>query len=270
MAETPEIAQTSDAAPDVPSALEVEGLAPDVHVAADHVAPDHVAPEAASIEPAADAASDPLASETPPSEDPAVPFVTPPAAESILFQDAPSPAPQPAEAPAVAEAPAPPEVAAPIPGAHAAPVEPAPAAEAAPAAGAALAAPVGDSGSGGIAASLDVPPLESVAAGEGGEFDLLLGKVTSWLEQADLPSRWDSLEGPLRGLALLIAVVVVLRLYSALLETLGDLPLIPRLLQLVGLIVVVRFGLTRLVRSSDRQQILAVWKERWNDFRGRD
>ena len=122
----------------------------------------------------------------------------------------------------------------------------------------------------GIAASLAVPPLSAGESGEGGEWDLLMGKVGAWFEQVDVKRRWESLGGPLRATGLLFAAVVLLRLYSALLETLGDLPLVPRLLQLVGLITVLRFGLTRLVRSSERERIVSSWKERWDDFRGRD
>jgi hypothetical protein len=60
----------------------------------------------------------------------------------------------------------------------------------------------------------------------------------------------------------------VLRLYDALLDTLGDLPLVPRLLQLTGLIALVRFALTRLVRTEDREAVLNDWKRRWQGFRG--
>jgi hypothetical protein len=122
----------------------------------------------------------------------------------------------------------------------------------------------------GIATSIVVPPLPAGDAGEGGEWDLLRGKVSTWFDGADLQGRWESLGGPLRAAGLLLAAVVLLRLYSALLETLGDLPLVPRLLQLVGLLSVARFALTKLVRSSDRERILTSWSQRWNDFRGRD
>ena len=122
----------------------------------------------------------------------------------------------------------------------------------------------------GIATSLVVPPLPTSEAGEGGEWELLLNKVSAWFDSADLQGRWESLGGPLRAAGLLLAAVVLLRLYAALLETLGDLPLVPRLLQLVGLVSVVQFGLTRLVRSSERERILTNWRQRWNDFRGRD
>ena len=122
----------------------------------------------------------------------------------------------------------------------------------------------------GIATSIVVPPLPAGDSGEGGEWDLLRGKVSTWFDGADLQGRWESLGGPLRAAGLLLAAVVLLRLYSALLETLGDLPLVPRLLQLVGLLSVARFALAKLVRSSERERILTSWNQRWNDFRGRD
>jgi len=122
----------------------------------------------------------------------------------------------------------------------------------------------------GIATSLVVPPLDASEAGEGGEWDLLTGKVRTWFDGAQLQERWETLGGPLRAAGLLLAAVVLLRLYSALLETLADLPLVPRLLQLAGLLSVAQFALTRLVRSSDRERILTSWRHRWNDFRGRD
>jgi hypothetical protein len=125
-----------------------------------------------------------------------------------------------------------------------------------------------------IATTLDVPPLPdagragSAVGSEGGEWDLLVGKVEAWLEQADLRGRWDRLSGPLRGVGLILVLLVVLKLYVALLDTLNDLLLLPRLLQLVGLIALVRFSVNRLTRSTDRQLVLDDWKRRWDAFRG--
>lgn len=124
-----------------------------------------------------------------------------------------------------------------------------------------------------VATTLEVAPLPAAVGGsaggsDGGEWELLVGKVKDWLERADLPGRWDRLGGPLRGLGLLLALLLVLKLYVALLDTLDDLPMVPRLLQLVGLIVLVRFCLLRLTRSSDRAVILEDWKRRWEAFRG--
>ena len=44
--------------------------------------------------------------------------------------------------------------------------------------------------------------------------------------------------------------------------------LVPRLLQLVGLIAVLRFSVNRLTRRSDRTVILEDWQRRWDAFRG--
>jgi hypothetical protein len=125
-----------------------------------------------------------------------------------------------------------------------------------------------------IATTLDVPPLPdagragSAVGSEGGEWDLLVGKVEAWLEQADLRGRWDRLSGPLRGVGLILGLLLVLKFYVALLDTLDDLLLLPRLLQLVGLIALVRFSVNRLTRSTDRQLVLDDWKRRWEAFRG--
>jgi hypothetical protein len=131
--------------------------------------------------------------------------------------------------------------------------------------------PVADSTPEGIASTLSVPPLEGEARGEGGggEFDLLISRVSAWLREQDLPARWEKLQGPLRGLALLLLALVLLRLYGALIDTLDSLPLVPRLLQLVGVIVLVKFSVTNLVRTSDRERLISSWQQRWTTFRGK-
>ena len=123
----------------------------------------------------------------------------------------------------------------------------------------------------GVASTLSVPPLEGEARseGEGGEFDLLISRVSAWLREQDLPARWETLQGPLRGLALLLLALVLLRLYGALINTLESLPLVPRLFQLVGVIVLVKFSLTNLVRTSDRERLISSWTQRWTTFRGK-
>ena len=123
----------------------------------------------------------------------------------------------------------------------------------------------------GIASTITVPPLEDApkGEGEGGEFELLINRVSQWLKEQDLPARWEGLQGPLRGLALLLLALVLLRLYGALIDTLDSLPLVPRLFQLVGVIVLVKFSLTNLVRTSDRERLISAWQQRWASFRGR-
>lgn len=125
----------------------------------------------------------------------------------------------------------------------------------------------------GITATLEVPPLEGSAGtgGEGGgEFDLLLQKIKDWLGSGELQAQWQRFRGPLKGLAILIGVVLLLRVYASLIGTLDSLPLVGGLLELVGLIAALRFTATRLVRKSDRDQVFTDWSRRWNDFRGRE
>ena len=66
----------------------------------------------------------------------------------------------------------------------------------------------------------------------------------------------------------LVALLVVLQIYSALVGALESLPLVPGLLELAGLIWLVRYGLPKLVRSRDRQQLLDGIKDRRKDFLG--
>jgi len=132
--------------------------------------------------------------------------------------------------------------------------------------------PVAEAPEPGITATLEVPPLVGSAdpAGEGGgEFDLLLQKIRDWFASGELQAQWQRFRGPLKGLAILIGVVLLLRVYASLIGTLDSLPLVGGLLELVGLIAVTRFTATRLVRKSDREQVFADWSRRWNDFRGR-
>ena len=67
----------------------------------------------------------------------------------------------------------------------------------------------------------------------------------------------------------LIALLVVLRVYSALLGAIESLPLVPGLLELVGVIWLVRKGVPKLVRNSEREQLISGLRQRWQSFLGR-
>ncbi|MCP9930009.1 CAAD domain-containing protein [Cyanobium sp. AMD-g] len=131
--------------------------------------------------------------------------------------------------------------------------------------------PEADAPEPGIVATFEVPPLEGSpdpAADGGGEFELLLQKIKDWLGSGELQAQWQRFRGPLKGLAILIGVILLLRVYASLIGTLDSLPLVGGLLELVGLIAVTRFTVTKMVRKSDREQVFADWSRRWNDFRG--
>jgi hypothetical protein len=117
--------------------------------------------------------------------------------------------------------------------------------------------------------------MASAAAGttpssdEGGEWDLLVSKVQSWLASGQLQQQWQAARTPISLLAGLIALLLVLRIYGALLAVLDSIPLLPGLMELAGLIAVVQFTLTKMVRSSDRRQVIDGVRQRWQSFRGR-
>ena len=132
-----------------------------------------------------------------------------------------------------------------------------------------------------IATTLEVAPLPEAGAmggseagaegsAEGGEFDLLIGKLRAWLDAANLGGQWQKLRGPLKGLALLVLAILALRLYAQLVGTLDSIPLVSGLLELTGLIYLLRFSATRLVRTEERERVFADWKRRWQAFSGRD
>lgn len=121
-----------------------------------------------------------------------------------------------------------------------------------------------------IASTIEMPArVAAEPAGEGGEWALLQQKLSQWLSSGELQQQWQAARKPLSLLAGLIALLLVLRLYNGLLAVIEGLPLVPGLLELVGVIAVARFSLTRLVRSDERQALVQGLQQRWNAFRGK-
>ena len=120
-----------------------------------------------------------------------------------------------------------------------------------------------------VAATVHVPAAPATAEG-GGEWDLLVTKLREWIGSGRLQDMLVKYQAPLRAVALLLALVLVLRLYSAVIGAIDSLPLLPGLLELAGVIWLSRFAASRLVRSSDRQQLIASREQRWRAFRGND
>ena len=135
-----------------------------------------------------------------------------------------------------------------------------------------------------VAATLTAEPLEATSAplvatttagasgegdGEGGEWELLLQKLGQWLNQNELQTLWSQASKPVTALAALVGLLLVLRIYSALLGALDSLPLVPGLLELAGVVWVVRYGVPKLLRSSERERLLGGLNQRWKAFRGK-
>lgn len=120
-----------------------------------------------------------------------------------------------------------------------------------------------------IATTLEIPAAPGAAPAEGGEFDLLVAKLRTWYAEADIAGHWQKLRGPLKGVALLLVAVLALRLYGRVVGTLDGIPIVSGLLELTGLVYLLWFSSTRLLRTSERERVLADWKERWQSFSGR-
>ncbi|MFY8150103.1 MAG: CAAD domain-containing protein [Prochlorococcaceae cyanobacterium] len=119
-----------------------------------------------------------------------------------------------------------------------------------------------------VATTITVPPLEG-KAGEGGEWQLLVQKLQEWFASGAVQDLFQQLRSPLIALAALVGVLMVLKVYAGVMGTLQSLPLLPGLLELVGVITLGRFAASNLVQSSDRQALLERWNNRWESFRGR-
>ena len=104
---------------------------------------------------------------------------------------------------------------------------------------------------------------------EGGEWELLLQKLRQWLNQGELQSLWTQARKPATLLAALVGLLLVLRVYSAVLGALDSLPLVPGLLELAGVVWTVRYGVPKLLRSSERERLLSGLSNRWKAFRGK-
>ena len=138
----------------------------------------------------------------------------------------------------------------------AAPVEPTPVVE----------TPAAESPS---ASTVSVPADPSASDGEGGEWHLLMEKLNAWLADAKLIELWQQSQRPLKLVGGALALLLVLQLTSAVLGTLDAIPMLPRLLQLTGLIYVVLFASRRLVRSDERRSLIEGVKNGWSSFTGK-
>ena len=111
-----------------------------------------------------------------------------------------------------------------------------------------------------IAATVTIP---ADADASGGEWDLLKDKLQGLVNTDQLQSQWSQLKGPLRLLAGLIVLVIVLQIYGGILRTIDALPLASGLFELAGVIWLANFSVRNLVRSGDRRKVLEDLVRLW-------
>jgi hypothetical protein len=120
-----------------------------------------------------------------------------------------------------------------------------------------------------IASTVSVPADPGANETEGGEWHLLVEKLNKWLADAKLMELWQQSQRPLKLLAGALGLLLLLQLTGAVLGTLDAIPMLPRLLQLTGLIYLCLFASRRLVRSDERRNLIEGVKGSWNAFAGK-
>ena len=124
-----------------------------------------------------------------------------------------------------------------------------------------------------IASTVSIPAQESNdndgSQSDGGEWELLVGKVKDWLDQSDLAELWTKAQLPLRVIGGLIVFSLVSTVYSGVLNTINSIPLVPGLLELAGVIWLVNFALRNLIRNSDRDNFIKGVRSTWSRVTGR-
>ena len=120
-----------------------------------------------------------------------------------------------------------------------------------------------------IASTVSVPADPSASDGEGGEWHLLIEKLNAWLADAKLMELWQQSQRPLKLLGGALGLLLVLQLTGAVLGTLDAIPMLPRLLQLTGLIYLILFASRRLVRSDERRSLIEGVQSAWSSFTGK-
>ena len=116
-----------------------------------------------------------------------------------------------------------------------------------------------------IASTVSIPADES---SEGGEWELLTGKVKEWMANNQFNELWDKTQTPAKLIGGVVLAIVVLQIYSGILNTIDKLPLAPGLLELAGVIWLGRFALQNLVRSSDRKSVFDGLRNLWTKVIG--
>jgi len=125
-----------------------------------------------------------------------------------------------------------------------------------------------------IASQVTIPALtkdqddNGSATESGGEWELLSAKIGHWWQEQNLGEQWQRLRKPLLLAGGLVGLILVLRIYSAVLAAIASVPLAPRLFELVGVSWLAWFSVTRLIRSDERRKVVSGLSQRWQAFRG--
>jgi len=100
------------------------------------------------------------------------------------------------------------------------------------------------------------------------EWQNLLIKLKGWIGTRLFLNEYDLFIDPSLLIIGLIALLIFLKAYTTILNTVEVIPLAPRLCQVIGTLWLIKFSTTRLLRKQDRQKFLLEMISRWRTFLG--
>ncbi|WP_191964808.1 CAAD domain-containing protein [Synechococcus sp. RSCCF101] len=139
------------------------------------------------------------------------------------------------------------------------------------------AAPEPETAPSAILQSVEIPAAEPSSTGadtgsdgstDGPDLKQFFEGVLSWWQEARIGERLVQAKQPVLLLLGAIGLLLAIRLYGAVVHLIDSIPVVSGLLELVGLLVALRFAATRLLKREDRQEVLGALASRWRTFRG--
>ncbi len=120
-----------------------------------------------------------------------------------------------------------------------------------------------------ITAKVNIPAVSDQESEDGGEWAVLVEKARAWFNDTDLVALSEKLKKPALLIAGILLLLVTLKVYTGILDTIAKVPLAPGLLELAGILWLVWFSTTRLIRSQERQKVITGIQNTWKSFRGK-
>jgi len=103
---------------------------------------------------------------------------------------------------------------------------------------------------------------------EGGEWDLLLEKLSEWKKSKKLKNQAKRFQQIALLFACLLLLASIVKIYGGFISGISKLPIAPGIFELVGTIWLIWFSISKLLRSKDRQDLLSEIRTRKNALLG--
>ncbi len=116
--------------------------------------------------------------------------------------------------------------------------------------------------------NITFPSTSVTDQSQGNQIGASMGNARIWFAQNDFKNFGRRLLKPALAFGALVALVLLLQVYTRVLNTIGHFPLAPRLFELTGIVWVVWFSSSRLIRTEDRQEFFSSLRFRFQKLLG--